>query len=207
LQSLDHELGQRGELRDRFADGEEHHHRLRQQPACHERQRLRGGAVQPLRVVDHAQKRALLGRLGQQAEHSQANKEPVRRETLAQPECDFQRMALRSGKSLKAIAQRRAELMQCRECQLHLRLHARRTHHAHVRRRPDRIVQQRRLPNSCLTPQHEHIAASSPCSLTQPIEDRAFVSPTAQGRPRRNWLMNSHQRGHPKAILRERGEG
>ena len=113
----------------RLARGEQHHHRLRQQPARHERQRLRGGAVQPLRVVDHAHKRTLLRRLGQQAKHRQADEEPIRRRALAQPERGLQRVALRSGKALKAIEQRRAQLMQRRERQLHLRLHpdARRT--------------------------------------------------------------------------------
>ena len=62
----------------RLARREQHYHRLRQQPARDERQRSGGGFVQPLRVVDHAQKRALLGRLRQQAEHRQADEEPIR---------------------------------------------------------------------------------------------------------------------------------
>ncbi len=178
-QSLDHQPRQGGKLTDRLADGEDHDYRLRQQPPRHERQRLRGGAVQPLRVVDHAQKRALLSRRGQQAEHRQADEQSVRRGALAQPERDFQRAALRRRKSLTAIEQRRAQLMQRRECQLHLRLQPRRTYDEHVRGRSDRIVEQRRLPDSRLPPYYEHTAAPSPCSLTQPIEDRAFVSPTA----------------------------
>ena len=60
------------------ACSEQHDHRLRQQPARHERQRLRRRPVQPLRVIDHAHQRALLRRLGQQAKHRQADEEPVR---------------------------------------------------------------------------------------------------------------------------------
>ena len=123
------------------------------------------------------------------------------RGALAQPERDFQRVALRSGKSLKAIAQRRAQLMQRRECQLHLRLHPRRTYDAHVRGRPDRIIEQRRLPDSCLTSYYEHTAAPSPCSLTQPIEDRAFSSPTAQGQLPGRWLTDRHKNAILKASF------
>ena len=122
--------------------------------------------------------------------------------THPKPEGDLQRVALRSVKSLTAIEQRRAHLMQHRECQLHLRLHARRTHDAHVRGRPNRIIEQRRLPNSCLTLHHQHTAAPSPRSLTQPIEDRAFLAPTEQRQPPGSRPTTSHQNGHPKGISR-----
>ncbi len=52
---------------------EYHQHRVGHQPARRKRQRLGRRSVQPLRVVHHADERALPGRLGQQAEHSQTN--------------------------------------------------------------------------------------------------------------------------------------
>ena len=52
--------------------------RLRQQPPGDERQRLRRGLIEPLRVVDHADQRPLLGHLGQQAQHRQADEEAIR---------------------------------------------------------------------------------------------------------------------------------
>ena len=76
--TLDHQLRQAREQIARLARGEQHHHRLRQQPARHEHHRLRRGAVQPLRVVDHAQQRPLLRGLREQAQHRQADEEPVR---------------------------------------------------------------------------------------------------------------------------------
>src|SRR4029079_6288888 len=99
------------------------------------------------------------------------------RSRLSQPELNLERMASGSGKPLNAIEQRRAQLMQHGERQLHLRLHPQRTHDAHVRGRPDRIVQQRRLPTPRLTPYDEHTAATGPCPVTQLVEDRALVSP------------------------------
>ena len=64
---------------------EQHHHRLRQHPPRHERQRLRRRLVQPLRIVNDAQKRPLLRHLRQQAQHRQTNQEPVGHRTGAQP--------------------------------------------------------------------------------------------------------------------------
>ena len=83
--------------------------------ACaHEGQDLCGGFVEPLCVVDHAQKRPLLGHLEEQARavaRPTANEEPVGMRTLARPERDFKRTALGSGKSVKhdRAAARRAD--------------------------------------------------------------------------------------------------
>ena len=44
-----------------------------------ERERERRGLIQPLRVVDDAQQRALLGHLGDEAEHGEADQEAIRR--------------------------------------------------------------------------------------------------------------------------------
>jgi hypothetical protein len=54
------QLGQTREGIGPLASGEQEGDRLRQQPARNETQRLRGGAVQPLRVVDDTQQRALM---------------------------------------------------------------------------------------------------------------------------------------------------
>jgi len=44
----------------------------------HERQRLRRGTIQPLRIIDQANQRAVLGHLGQQAQDGQADQKGVR---------------------------------------------------------------------------------------------------------------------------------
>ena len=56
---------------------------LGQQAAGHEREELRGGAVQPLRVVDDAGQRLLLGGLRHQRQRGQSHQEPVGRGTSA----------------------------------------------------------------------------------------------------------------------------
>ena len=61
----------------RLADREDHQYRLGEQPARHERQCLRGGPVEPLRVVDHAEQRALGGDDGEQGEHGQPDEKRV----------------------------------------------------------------------------------------------------------------------------------
>ena len=102
------------------ARGEQQPHGVRQQPPRHERQHLRGGPVQPLRVIDQAQQRPVFRRLRQQGQHRQPDQEPVRRTAAAQPERDPQRVALRGREPLQAIQQRRAQLVNASERQLHL---------------------------------------------------------------------------------------
>ena len=77
-------------------------HRLGQQPARDERERQRRGPIEPLRVVDDAQQRTLLGHLGQQAEHGQADQEAIRARPGAQAEHGPQRVALRRRQPRRA---------------------------------------------------------------------------------------------------------
>ena len=181
-QAFDHQLRQAREFLARLANPEQHHHRLRSQPAPHERQHLRRGSVQPLRVVDHAHERALLGRLRQQTKRRQADEEPIRHRALAQPERGRQGIALRARESLEPLEQRHAELVQRREGKLHLGLHPGGANPPHVRGRAHRMLQQRRLADPGLALQHEDPAAPTPRALEQPVEDGALVSPTAQHR-------------------------
>ena len=85
-----------------LARGEHDADRLRQQAAGDERERQRRRVIQPLRVVDDAQQRTLLGRLRDQAQHRQPDQEPIRRGAGAQAEDDLERVALRRRKPLRA---------------------------------------------------------------------------------------------------------
>jgi hypothetical protein len=67
-----------------LADREHQGDRFRQEAARDERQHLRRGAVEPLRVVDEADERPLRGRVRQEAEHGQPHEEAVRRRPGAQ---------------------------------------------------------------------------------------------------------------------------
>ena len=85
-------------LAGRLAHGEHQPDRLRPQTARHERQRLRRRAVEPLRIVDDADQRPLLRRVGQQAQDRQADEEAIRGVALAQTERGAERLALRPGR-------------------------------------------------------------------------------------------------------------
>ena len=53
-----------------IADGEQDGNSLGNNAASREHQRIRGQGIQPLRVIDHAQQRTLLGRFGEQRQHA-----------------------------------------------------------------------------------------------------------------------------------------
>jgi hypothetical protein len=77
---------------------------------------------------------------------------------------------------------RRAQLIQRRERELHLGLDAHRAQQREVRRRFDRVLEQRRLPDPRLPPQDQHAAPAAPCFVEQPVQRRQLVSPTTQHR-------------------------
>ena len=60
-------------------------------------QRLRRGTIQPLRIIDQADQWALLGHLGQQAQHGQADQKAIRHVAGGQAERAPERVALRTG--------------------------------------------------------------------------------------------------------------
>ena len=84
-------------------------------------------------VLHETEQRPLLGRGGQQAEHGESDQEPVRDVTGCEAQGDIQRVPLRLRQRVELVEQRRAELMDPGERQLHLRLHARDLHHAESR--------------------------------------------------------------------------
>ena len=153
---------------------EHHQHRLRVQTSRRERQRLRRGPVQPLRVVDHTQKRPLGGHLRQQAQHGQADQEPIRRRARFQAERGAQGGPLRLRQPVQTIQHRPAQLMQRGEGQFHLRLDPDRPGHPQVRRLLDHVIQQGGLPHACFAPHDQHRAAPGTHLLEQPVQDPAL---------------------------------
>lgn len=123
---FDCQLRQTGKhpLAGRLPDREQEQHRLSQQPPSDEPEHLGRGVIQPLRVIDQAAQRRRGGILGQQAQHRQTHHEPVRSSPRRQPERHTQRTLLRLRQRGQATQHRPAELMQRRERQLHLGLHA-----------------------------------------------------------------------------------
>ena len=179
-QTLDHQLRQPVELIARLARHQHQRDRLRQQPPRHEHERLRRRPIKPLRVINHTQKRLLLGHLREQAQHRQPDQEPIRRVPRPQPERHAERVPLRGGKPVQPIQHRRAQLLQRRERELHLRLHTDRPHDPEPRRGPDRGLQQRRLADPRLAAHHQHPALPTAHRLEQPLQRLALVAPVVQ---------------------------
>ena len=133
--------------------------------------------VQPLLVIHHADQRAFRRRLGQQAQHGQADQEPVRDRAGAEAERGQQRFALRNRKRLSVVEHRRAQLMQCREGQLHFRLHARCPRYPASRGPPGQVVQQNGLAHAGLTAHHQGPALTGPHADNEPVKYATFPEP------------------------------
>jgi hypothetical protein len=187
----EHKLGQADQLAlvSRVADREHKRHRLGQQPSRHEAQHLPRGNVEPLRVVDEAQQRPLGGHLGQEAKRGQADQETVRSRARGQAQRDTQGRPLRLRKSLQPPEHRRAELVQARERQLHLGLHAGDPRHPEAGRLARAMVQQRRLADPSLPPHDQDRALAAADVLQQPIERSTLVDAAQKHR--------RPARGHP----------
>jgi hypothetical protein len=121
----------RGEGSRVVARGEEDHDALPVQPARGEQQRVGRRAVEPLRVVHEAEHRCLLGRLGEQRQHSGTDHEPVAA-AGAEPEGPGQRPPLRPRQRVEAIEGGAEEQVQAGERQLGLGLDPGATHDPHA---------------------------------------------------------------------------
>ncbi|GAB3804555.1 hypothetical protein GCM10027605_28810 [Micromonospora zhanjiangensis] len=160
---------------------EDQGHPLGRDPACHERQDLCGGLVQPLRVVDEAQQRLFLGDLGEQVEGGQPDQEPVRCRPAAHAERHAEGGLLRLGQHTDPVQQRRAQLVQTGERELGLGLCS------------DRgldpvpgsscgvagVLQDRGLPDARFPAHHKCPAVSGMC-LDQQLLDRVALCAPAQ---------------------------
>ena len=183
-QPFDAQLGQPGQIDARLAGREHHAHRIGRQPPRRESQRLRRSLIEPLLVVDHADQRTFPGRPGQQAQHGQPDQESVRRRARGDAERGPQRVPLRHRQTLRAIQHRRAQLMQPRERQLHLRLHARGALHPapRTRRLPGQVVQQHGLAHARVATHHQSPALTAADRVDELIERGAFAVPVRQRR-------------------------
>ena len=85
--------------------------------------------------------------------------------------------------------------------ELHLRLHPHRPENGQVRRRPDQVLKQGRFPDPSLSTQHQRLALSPPDRIDQSVQQRALVSPTAQGRLS-PWCAATSPHG-PRLILKQ----
>ena len=181
----------------RLADREHDRHRLRQQPPRDEPEDLRRGGIEPLRVIDEAQQRPLRGDLGQQAERGQRDQEAVRRGAGRRPERDAQGVLLRLRQRAEPVEHRRAQLMQPRERQLHLRLDAGDLRDPEARRLPSAVVQERGLADARLAADDQDRALAAADVLQQPVErlDARWLAPATQADGARPWSCKRKRPG------------
>src|SRR5439155_12548514 len=93
---------------------------LDREAAGRESEGLRRRAIEPLGVVDEAQDALLPGGLRQQSEHGERNEKGTRCRPRTAPERDIERVVLRTRQALTELEDRRAELLDRRERELHL---------------------------------------------------------------------------------------
>ncbi len=98
-----------------LSHGEHDRHRIREQPANGEQERLGAGRVKPVGVVDERQHRTLLGVGGEQAQRRSADREAVRATAWPQRERAPERSGLRGRHAFERPEGGAQELQQPRE--------------------------------------------------------------------------------------------
>jgi hypothetical protein len=128
-------------------------------------------------VLHDTEQRPLLGRGRHQSEHGESDQEPVRHLTGREAQGDIQRVLLRLRERVELVEQRRAELMDPGERQLHLRLHARDLRDAESRRMTSGVPEQRRLSDARLASDDQHGALPLAPLCQEPVERLALAGP------------------------------
>ena len=177
---LDVKLREAGERLDRLPRREDHRDLLGQKAAGHERQHTRRRTVEPLRIVDDTEERLLVGRLRQQVEDREPDEERIRRPARAQPERNFQGVALGIRQALHEVETRRAQLVERRERKFHLPLDSDRAGDPEARSRFDRIVEQRGLTDARLPVDRQHAALPVARRRQHAVEHVALALPSEQ---------------------------
>ena len=162
-------------LADGLAYGEYERHRLRENPARDKPQHPGRGIVEPLEIVHDAQQRPLLSHGRHQAERRQRDQEAVRRVTGHEPQGHPQGNLLRLRQPIQSVEHRRAQLVQSRVGQLHLRLDARDLGEPAAGGLLNDIAQQRRLADTRFATDDEHGTVPPAHILEQPVQQRALA--------------------------------
>ena len=171
-QGLDAQLRQRPRLELTRASREQHRDPVGLEPPRRERESLLRVSVHPLRVIDQAEERALLGSFGEQRQHCERHAIEIRRIVVAERERASQRRRLRLRKPLQQPEYGAQQLMQRGERQLSLRFDTPRLEHRHVVHREANLVDQRRLARSRLSDQDKAAAPAGARIVQQRLQLR-----------------------------------
>jgi hypothetical protein len=173
-------LRQTGERVAQLSRREHERDLLRKEPARHKGDGSLRRTVEPLRVIDQAQERLLLGGLGKQAQDRQPHQETIRRWPSTEPERDAQRVVLGVRKALHELEERRAQLLNRREREFHLGLDPERPGDPKLRCGADRVLEKRRLSDARFAVHRQHSAAPSAGPAEQPVEHLGLAFPAEQ---------------------------
>ena len=113
--------------------------------------------------------------LGQQAQHRKTDQEAVGRRPCALSERRGQRIALRGRQAIETVQQRRAQLVQAGEGEVHVGFDAGRARDAKSGRALGDVVQQCGLADARLAAQHENLALPRARGLDQAVQRLALV--------------------------------
>jgi hypothetical protein len=136
--------------------------------------------VEPLRVLDDANKRLLLGHLGEQRQRGKADQEPAGGSTDGEPEHAGEGVALRDGKPIEVIQHGCAKLMEAAVGEFHLRLDAHGPRDAPAGDAVGEVVQQRTLTHARLAPQHCDSTPACERVGQEPVQRLALDTPSEE---------------------------
>lgn len=167
----------------RFIDiayGEYQDYALGRNPARNKCQDFRGCLVQPLCIINEAEQKVLLRRLGKQVKGRQADQEPVRNRTKSSAQRHTERDLLRLWEPVQVVKQWCAELVETCEGKLHLGFDARRRFHTEVRCRRflSKMFKQRGLADTGITTHHENSTTAGLGADQQLLNLVALRAPT-----------------------------
>jgi hypothetical protein len=180
------------------------------QAAGDETEHLRRLGIQPVRVINDAQQRLCLSRPGKQRERRQSHQEPFRRRSCFLTESDPQRAPLRRRQLVQLRQARDQQLMQATERHADLRLDTGNAGNPQVRRRGDRVLEQRRLPDPRSAAQHQRSAEATAHRgqdlvdrrpLGVAVKEHEFLPPPVIHAPRPGPVTENHRCPPPSGSL------
>ncbi len=152
------------ELLDDLPACEEEPNGIGAETPCDERQRSRRLGIEPMCIVDDAQKGMRRGDLGHEAESRESDHVPVRSLAGSEAERNAQRIGLRLRQCTDRVRHRPAQPLESRVRKVDLTLDAISADDLEPRRRSDQLLQQRGLAHTWLASYHERRAPTGPYS-------------------------------------------
>ena len=134
---------------------EEHHHAVGLQPARGEQQRIGGGCVEPVCVVDDDEHRLELRGLGQHRQGRDRHEERVDPAHVATAECGAERVGLRGGDPLDQREHGPQETVEGGEGERGLGLQSPGPQDQHPARGSGHVVEQRGLADAGIAMEHQ----------------------------------------------------